>query len=578
MSQRIMTPKVASSRYHTRAVVIATVIATAFAAALVTTPLSAMANQPAATTTAAATTQSAALRQTRDAMQSAKDNLDAKTRQTEEAKTRVTTATAKYNSAKAAQQQTTKATASQTTKEAQSALGFFKSHNAYVAYRILTDSSVSSYLTDRVNLGGEDDATNLNLLLKDLDYIDELNDIREKEGLPDLKIDDAVMAAALKRTDDNKYRISKGQEISHDGSGDYGFSENIDMHGGMGYRSVDPLADYLGEKKTFDAYVASGKYPGLEEHRHDAAWVLQNYPALYTGDATGSGMTGHYLNMVDATHDLAGIGIAFDSTNSAMTSAFEAAHTSGEYYFGPSTASTDDLLVYHPADHQSYTVEQYRHMLNDYITSITGAKSKLENANTALTNAKTALDTATSAYSKAMQEERNARQEYQQAKAAYDNCLKGNCPTPTPTPTPQPATIAMQRLYNPYTGEHFYTSSTQERDALKRAGWRYEGIGWTAPKTGDPVYRLYNPYAPGGDHHYTTSTRERDTLKQAGWRYEGVGWMSATIADKTRKPLHREYNPYATTGTHNYTLDTTEHRHLITLGWHDEGTAWYATA
>ncbi|MFK3576369.1 CAP domain-containing protein [Bifidobacterium thermacidophilum] len=528
MSQRIMTPKVTPSRHRTRAVVITTVITTAFAAALMTTPLSAMASQPAATTTAAttaatATTQSAALRQTRDAMQSAKDNLDAKTRQTEEAKTRVTTATAKYNAAKAAQQQTAKATASQTTKEAQSALGFFKSHNADAAAKILTDSSVNAYM--KYTHAGEDgDATTLEYLLDDLKYLDEVNDVRKENGVEPLKISDRAFAAAIAQA--NMYQNEPaGDPNTFEHHGFIIYSEN--------YGPADSVALWAAEKSYLETLPKDS----------DGNYVIR--------DNNDYQRVGHYLNLVNSATKLGAVARGRD------LSVFEGIDT--------------------PEDGEAtYTVDEYRTMLNNYITNIKNAKPKLESANTALTNAKTALDAASSAYSKAMQEERNARQEYQRAKAAYDNCLKGNCPTPTPTP--QPATIAMQRLYNPYTGEHFYTSSAQERDALKRAGWRYEGIGWTAPKTGDPVYRLYNPYAPGGDHHYTTSTRERDTLKQAGWRYEGVGWMSAPAADKTRKPLHREYNPYATTGTHNYTLDTTEHRHLITLGWHDEGTAWYATA
>ena len=63
--------------------------------------------------------------------------------------------------------------------------------------------------------------------------------------------------------------------------------------------------------------------------------------------------------------------------------------------------------------------------------------------------------------------------------------------------------VEMQRLYNKYTGEHFYTESKTERDALVKVGWTYEGVAWTAPGEGDEVFRLYNPYVKGGDHHYT---------------------------------------------------------------------------
>ena len=77
--------------------------------------------------------------------------------------------------------------------------------------------------------------------------------------------------------------------------------------------------------------------------------------------------------------------------------------------------------------------------------------------------------------------------------------------------------VAMYRLYNPYSGEHFYTSSESERDTCVAVGWSYEGVGWYAPATSSsPVYRLYNPYS--GDHHYTMSASERDMLVALGWR------------------------------------------------------------
>ena len=138
---------------------------------------------------------------------------------------------------------------------------------------------------------------------------------------------------------------------------------------------------------------------------------------------------------------------------------------------------------------------------------------------------------------------------------------------------------AMYRLYNPYTGEHFYTSSEVERDSLVSVGWESEGEGWVAPSAGAPVYRLYNPYVEGGDHHYTLSVVERDYLVEQGWRDEGVGWYSASDEDGNAidgaVPIYRQYNPYATTGTHNYTTSEVEKDSLVAAGWNDEGVAWY---
>jgi hypothetical protein len=144
--------------------------------------------------------------------------------------------------------------------------------------------------------------------------------------------------------------------------------------------------------------------------------------------------------------------------------------------------------------------------------------------------------------------------------------------TPKPTAAPKPErAVAMQRLYHPFTREHFYTNSTHERDVLVSRGWKYEGIGWYAPeKSNTPVYRLYSPYL--NDHHYTTSTHERDVLVSRGWNNEGIGWYSD---DEKSVPLYRRYCPFITSGSHHYTPSINEANHLVTVGWKDEGIAWY---
>lgn len=84
--------------------------------------------------------------------------------------------------------------------------------------------------------------------------------------------------------------------------------------------------------------------------------------------------------------------------------------------------------------------------------------------------------------------------------------------------------VPIYRIYNPNSGEHFYTMNGYERDMLKGVGWRYEGIGWRSVLSGLEVYRLYNPNS--GEHFYTMNGNERNMLNGAGWRYEGVGWYS----------------------------------------------------
>ena len=135
--------------------------------------------------------------------------------------------------------------------------------------------------------------------------------------------------------------------------------------------------------------------------------------------------------------------------------------------------------------------------------------------------------------------------------------------------------ISMSRMYNPNSGEHFYTGNGKERSNLMQVGWVYEGRGFFAPKTsGTPMYRLYNPNA--GDHHYTSNQKERTELVNAGWKYEGVGWFAD---DAKGVAMYRLYNPNAMkAGSHHYTKSEQEKASLIAAGWKDEGIGFYSSS
>ena len=138
-------------------------------------------------------------------------------------------------------------------------------------------------------------------------------------------------------------------------------------------------------------------------------------------------------------------------------------------------------------------------------------------------------------------------------------------------------TTPMYRLYNPNSGEHFFTGSEEERDDLVEAGWNYEGVAWNAPiKVGDPVYRVFNPNS--GDHHYTMSMEEVYMLTDLGWKYEGVAWNCAPSKDPRSVPQYRLYNPNADLGCHHYTSSKTERDKLVKDGWKYEGIGWYGMA
>ena len=130
------------------------------------------------------------------------------------------------------------------------------------------------------------------------------------------------------------------------------------------------------------------------------------------------------------------------------------------------------------------------------------------------------------------------------------------------------------RMYNPNSGEHFYTKDTNERLSLYLNGWEAEGIGWVAPASSStPIYRLYS----GVEHHYTFDTNEVAYLEANGWSNEGIRFYSD---DNQSVPMYRVFNPMAiwtgsAAGAHHFTVNTNERDTLVGYGWNDEGIAWY---
>ena len=137
------------------------------------------------------------------------------------------------------------------------------------------------------------------------------------------------------------------------------------------------------------------------------------------------------------------------------------------------------------------------------------------------------------------------------------------------------------RMYNPNSGEHFYTEDVTERNHLVSVGWRYEGIAWVAPKTSShPMYRVYNPNT--GDHHYTSSLTERNWLVSLGWRAEGISWYVQEWSERPSSKygfseMHRLYNPNCTgSGSHFFTISDDEKDDLVKKGWKYEGVVGYS--
>ena len=139
------------------------------------------------------------------------------------------------------------------------------------------------------------------------------------------------------------------------------------------------------------------------------------------------------------------------------------------------------------------------------------------------------------------------------------------------TPEDLPDENHVYRLYNPATGEHFYTESVHEGNTLIDAGWSFEGSAWIAPKESKlPVYRLINS---AGGHIYTPDAEEKRILTESGWVEEGIAFYSAAPTDLPIIPIYRVYNPG--NGDHLFAANVQEYYGLISVGWSGEGIRFY---
>lgn len=135
-----------------------------------------------------------------------------------------------------------------------------------------------------------------------------------------------------------------------------------------------------------------------------------------------------------------------------------------------------------------------------------------------------------------------------------------------PAPTPSGSGDTIYRLYHPVTGEHLYTTDTNEVANLTNGGWQNEG---TPGKSSGSVavYRLYN--RKSGEHLYTADETERITLTAGDWVYDNNQQPMFYAGTSGAKPMYRLYNPRAAViASHHYTSDSNEVKYLTTnKGW-----------
>jgi Repeat of unknown function (DUF5648) len=145
--------------------------------------------------------------------------------------------------------------------------------------------------------------------------------------------------------------------------------------------------------------------------------------------------------------------------------------------------------------------------------------------------------------------------------------IPGTRPGPSPAPEPPPVG-----------GEHFYTTSMQERDiAISHHGYISEDIACYVCEVGSsgtvPFFRLRSLQT--GDHFYTTSVQERDSaIARAGYITEGISCFVFVQPAAGTVPFFRLFKEQ--TGNHFYTTNVQERDIAIaTGGYIDEQVACY---
>jgi hypothetical protein len=139
---------------------------------------------------------------------------------------------------------------------------------------------------------------------------------------------------------------------------------------------------------------------------------------------------------------------------------------------------------------------------------------------------------------------------------------------------------AVYRFYDTKTGDHFYTTSADEKASILKAlpHYLYEGVAWATPEKGTltvDVYRFYDTVDHG--HFYTTSAGERDFVRSTlkNYTYEGVAFQafSTAAADPDAVTLDRFYN--TDKKVHHYSASAGETAWIKAghagAGWHGEG-------
>jgi hypothetical protein len=120
------------------------------------------------------------------------------------------------------------------------------------------------------------------------------------------------------------------------------------------------------------------------------------------------------------------------------------------------------------------------------------------------------------------------------------------------TSDPQPPVVPLLRLYKGSIDDHFYTTDQAEADrAVQQDGYTFELVACDAfdpnqPPAGTvPLFRVFNPQS--GEHFYTADPNELSNVTQNGFQQEPspcfVYDLNQTSVPQGTLPFYRMFTP-----------------------------------
>jgi hypothetical protein len=139
------------------------------------------------------------------------------------------------------------------------------------------------------------------------------------------------------------------------------------------------------------------------------------------------------------------------------------------------------------------------------------------------------------------------------------------------------ALAPVHRLYNPQTGDRFFTQSRQARDRAQSAGYIYEEIAFYLLGANDTLTQRLSGLvhaskeAPDDftDHLYTISADDKTSASNLGYASDETLGFIYEVAGAGRTPLYRLVSDLAR--QHVFTMDPDERTRFLAAGFREEG-------